>query len=409
MAAAIVIDVPGVIHLQAAPDFEFACLPSQRKKVTPAMQGSGIPTTPTATVSTRATATKLARILHAQYGVVPQGFENLLAGGLTVVNGVETISREAQSFKKKEVSEIMSLEHTEKYGPKSFFRRYVRGMVCTLNSKTLVTNWTLEARKYQIPADGETAEETGIRLAKSEAYTHAVNVLQTRWRETYSDAYLQAMKEEDSAKGQDKMKWQCRRRFYYSMKDSIPQPEISAMDAQQLITRDQVTAAMQTPLFFLPKAQRICIWAREFTADVFARFFVMSREIVDVRRLREQIPGNPHRKLWSNLWPQLCDLFHRSLIGQEDSIRNCSVFARDARIRFNTTFVDPNRQTRTYARARSLHLDLRLDRSEFSSWDQVPILEASLQGFKRSIDDATAGPARANEDEVRDMEDIMPE
>lgn len=148
----------------------------------------------------------------------------------------------------------------------------------------MITNWTLEARLYEIAPEGnETNANRTARLANSQAYTDAVTTLQGRWTATYADAYRLASAEEEKARDLKKKKCEHRRYLYAELRDAAPQPEISAAAAGKLHTRAQVTAAMQTPLFFLPKEQRIETWVRLFTSDVFATFFEMSREVVDVR------------------------------------------------------------------------------------------------------------------------------
>jgi hypothetical protein len=63
MAATVVVDIPAVIELEAA-------LPRQDEKVTPASAMSGFRTTANSEDSSRADATRIARVLHAQYALV---------------------------------------------------------------------------------------------------------------------------------------------------------------------------------------------------------------------------------------------------------------------------------------------------------------------------------------------------
>lgn len=77
---------------------------------------------------------------------------------------------------------------TEKYAPSTFFRNYVQGIVSTLNvkvsrtfsvyqpcqliSQTLLTNWNLQARFYDIiSSGGENLAESAVRQANAQAYT----------------------------------------------------------------------------------------------------------------------------------------------------------------------------------------------------------------------------------------------
>lgn len=68
--------------------------------------------------------------------------------------------------------------------------------------------------------------------------------------------------------------------FFANLMANPPVAEMSAVAT--LNTHDQVDNAAQTPLFFLPKKQRLRIWAKLPTDDVFAAFFEITREVVDV-------------------------------------------------------------------------------------------------------------------------------
>jgi carbon monoxide dehydrogenase subunit G len=70
MVVTVEIDIPTVIYVEAAPDYRFSYLPTQRNKVTPATSGGDLRVEPEAEVSTRKGATRVARVLHAQYGYV---------------------------------------------------------------------------------------------------------------------------------------------------------------------------------------------------------------------------------------------------------------------------------------------------------------------------------------------------
>lgn len=63
-----------------------------------------------------------------------------MVGGVTTAYGNKTVAPAAAQFKAKEVPEVIALLFTEKYGPKSFFRLYVRGMLTTINCKASSIN-----------------------------------------------------------------------------------------------------------------------------------------------------------------------------------------------------------------------------------------------------------------------------
>jgi hypothetical protein len=96
-------------------------------------------------------------------------------------------------------------------------------------------------------------------------------------------------------KGKQGIKFQNRCDFYKNLMNNPPQPKVSVAEAAvAFTTREQCVAALQTQLYFLPSNQRIRTWVRLFTDDVFATFFELSTEIVDVR----YVPSLPHTKLY---------------------------------------------------------------------------------------------------------------
>jgi hypothetical protein len=58
---------------------------------------------------------------------------------------------------------------------------------------------------------------------------------------------------------------------------------VTISQAREFQTQDQLSAAMQTHLYLLSKQHCIVTWVRLFEPDVFATFFEMSREMVEVR------------------------------------------------------------------------------------------------------------------------------
>lgn len=118
--------------------------------MTPSNENSNVPTAPQANVSDRKLATKLSRILHAHFGHVPKLYEDLLAGGVTG----EFMSPGAQKFKEKDVGSLISSIMTERYGPASFFPKFVKGKTSTHDCRLLVTNYTLDTNALNFAAQG---------------------------------------------------------------------------------------------------------------------------------------------------------------------------------------------------------------------------------------------------------------
>lgn len=89
------------------------------------------------------------------------------------------------------------------------------------------------------------------------------------------------------------------------------------------------------------------------------------------------------------------------------STAHCSVYAQDVKIRHNANFSD-NSLNYAHTHVRNVFDQLRLNRPEFGTSFYVPVLEASLHGFKRYLDDDSS-MAPGDGDEVRDLEDLLPE
>jgi hypothetical protein len=75
----------------------------------------------------------MCRILHAHYGYVPDEYKELLCGGhqTSGPQGPSTMSADGRLFASEKLGQILSDITQEKYGPKSFLRYYVKGVVCT--------------------------------------------------------------------------------------------------------------------------------------------------------------------------------------------------------------------------------------------------------------------------------------
>jgi hypothetical protein len=135
--------VPSAIAVEVAPVFLFRDLAIQSDTMTPSTMGSSIMTTPSQNVSSSDRARSLARILHAHYGTIPRGFDDLLAGGVTYVNGVKNVSAEGRTFKDKTLPNTISTTLNEKTGKGSYFQAFVKGMVSSENCKVNINDSVL--------------------------------------------------------------------------------------------------------------------------------------------------------------------------------------------------------------------------------------------------------------------------
>ncbi|KAI4683392.1 uncharacterized protein J4E88_004568 [Alternaria novae-zelandiae] len=384
MAATVVIDIPAVIELEAVPDALYGDLPEQQEKVTPASPMSDFRTTAESEVSTRIAATQIARVLHAQYG--------LLAGGVTTADdGITTRSTKGRKFMVDIVPQVERSLFTEKYGPKSFVRNYVLGKLCTLNCQYAI-----------IDDPHETMAQAQTRQANAQAYTDAITTLQTKWYATYEDARTRAENDEEKLVGDKLAKAMLYTDHYKRLRDNVPQPQYSVQVATtSFTTRQAVDANMNVPLYFLPKRQRVSIWVNNFNNDVFTTFFGLSREILDLRRLRQE---PEYRSMWSAFWGHICDNFHRMLVGYDNSVEQCRIYASDVRVRHNAKFPENGRTNKAYDRVRNLAKDL----DKWGDWKQTPILNIAERGFKRKNQDPH-GPSRPNPNDGYDFADDLPE
>lgn len=169
MAATVIVQVPSVIHLPPMFDITYDMLLKQRNIITPSDSNSGFRECPEAAVSDRAAAENVARVLDAHYGsvarvnfstyaetacsCVPEDieFDDLLGGSVTQYDGQRIMSPEAIIFQHEVLPCIRSSLFTEKYGPGSFFQRFLLARTFRLSCKVLLS--TKSSSKSNLMAD----------------------------------------------------------------------------------------------------------------------------------------------------------------------------------------------------------------------------------------------------------------
>lgn len=145
----------------------------------------------------------------------------------------------------------------------------------------LVTNWSLEARFYELaPPNPESPQEQNIRLQSAQAYRDAVSVLQDKWRDSYDEAFRLAVTAGNRQSGMSKRREERKRDFYRNRKNEIPQP---AINTAVLTNRSQVRSFKHAAFANWTKPARLAEWRRHITKDVLASVLEDSRNVVDIR------------------------------------------------------------------------------------------------------------------------------
>jgi hypothetical protein len=274
---------PRVIHLEAVATYLFADLPISTSPMTPRSINSGIATQPGVEVNTLSEARSIARILHAHYGAVPAEFTNLLAGGVTVTNGIETISDASKAFRSKPLKDLVSSVLGEKMGKNTFFQAYVRGMVSTENFKTLVRNYNIQAHICTMPVANESTQARNDRIALGAAYTSAAADATCHWIRTYRIAYEKKQAQFDGLSANKLAERVLCQRHIDLYKERMDSPPAAGVNLATLNNAAAVRAALHTPLFSRSPEDRSSFWQVRFTADVFASFMQESKSTVDIR------------------------------------------------------------------------------------------------------------------------------
>ncbi|KAH8629317.1 hypothetical protein IG631_16574 [Alternaria alternata] len=186
-----------------------------------------------------------ARVLSAYFGVVPLDMQHIVVG---VGQNPEAVKLANQLFKK-----VRENIQTERYGRGSFIQEFVKGKVSTLDFRTLVTNWTLDARICEIEVAGETPAAAAIRNANRTVYMTALTELRQLWRDTYEKAFQSASANVGITGGLKKKRYERARDLYRVMKDDPPAPppnigRLSARECEQ---------AKEVPFAFRAKQDRL--------------------------------------------------------------------------------------------------------------------------------------------------------
>lgn len=81
---------------------------------------------------------------------------------------------------------------------------------------------------------------------------------------------------------------------------------------------------------------------------------------------------------WYNLFPQICDIMHRQIVGVEKQLKQVSVYSVDVTLRSAAQGLTPF-TVDGYEQMRRLFRNLELK----GRWEDVPILKVESRGFKR--------------------------
>ncbi|KAH3951190.1 hypothetical protein HBH53_065120 [Parastagonospora nodorum] len=235
---------------------------------------SGHHVDPPATLSTLPQGTLRGRVIATYFGVLPEGFEDVLAGAV----GTEADRRWVKDHYKK----IQAYICTERYGSGSFLQRWLRGNLATLSSKLWNTNWAIEVSALSILPAAETPQEQEVRIANRDIYQTALDDLHALWRNTYSEAFEMAVERVIMTNGQERIRWERAREMYRGIKDAPPAADV---DINILRSRAQCDGAKVVPFYYRPKDQRLAVFRSFCTKDILASHLEASRSVVDIRRL----------------------------------------------------------------------------------------------------------------------------
>ncbi|KAI4621868.1 hypothetical protein J4E80_004241 [Alternaria sp. BMP 0032] len=145
------------------------------------------------------TVTARGRLLSAYYGTMPIDMGHAIAGSPD--------DELSQDHAKVLTNNARNTVQTERYGPKSFIQKFLRGKYSTIEVKTLATNWSLEAIVCQFAVPGEDQAARDIRNAN---------------REVSMDISRSAVKSAADAKGLNKKRLERAREHYLAMKGAPP-------------------------------------------------------------------------------------------------------------------------------------------------------------------------------------------
>ncbi|KAI4631057.1 hypothetical protein J4E83_002585 [Alternaria metachromatica] len=261
--------------------------------------------------------TARGRLLSAYYGTVPIDMGHATAGSPD--------DELSQDHAEVLTNDARNTVQTERYGPKSFIQKFLRGKYSTIEVKTLATNWSLEAIVCQFAVPGEDQAARDIRNANCEVYLQGVQDLEQLWEREYAHAFKSAVKSAADAKGLNKKRLERAREHYLAMKGAPPVFDIDPPNGGQYwVSARECQQEKLVPFMNRAKVDRLRAYEGYFTKYMVASHYNTIMNIVDIRRLGENsnIHGIP--QFWSmilNQWTNTCDLVLRHITDPQLGIR----------------------------------------------------------------------------------------
>jgi hypothetical protein len=149
-------------------------------------------------------------------------------------------------------------------------------------AKTLIHNYSLEARINPLPVPGEDAAAIAARTARAEAYTTAVNQIKTLWKSAYKTAFNRKYDVLQAPRSSISTDAIVGTRQLMLLKHKMDNPPTVGVDVDTIHNRDQAESAKVVLLLSRPKDSRCTFWKAKLDKNVFASFFKDSRDVVDV-------------------------------------------------------------------------------------------------------------------------------
>ncbi|KAH7088229.1 hypothetical protein FB567DRAFT_591637 [Paraphoma chrysanthemicola] len=148
----------------------------------------------------------------------------------------------------------MSSIITEKYGPSSYFRKFVKGKTCTMDCETLITNSTIMAREKSFAADNESPEESTAGAALSQRYLDVATGTQAMWVEADNEGLkVASQKRADAVSNREKVRLGRRVAHYRELASRHPE---CSVDVNTINDVAEARAALVVPLYGLPQEAR---------------------------------------------------------------------------------------------------------------------------------------------------------
>ncbi|KAI4706711.1 hypothetical protein J4E89_008406 [Alternaria sp. Ai002NY15] len=171
--AIVSVNVPPEIYPEVTAFTLWSELVEQQQRVPARSHNSGFNVNDPVWPVNQDTVTARGRVLSAYYGTVPIDMGHAIAGSPD-----DELSQDHAKFL---TNIARNTVQTERYGPKSFIQRFLRGKYSTIEVKTLATNWSLEAIVCQFAVPGEDQAARDIRNANREVYLQGVQDLEQLW------------------------------------------------------------------------------------------------------------------------------------------------------------------------------------------------------------------------------------